>query len=158
MPRKKLIAASCVAVLLVPACASLRPTDITTTPPGVATAPSLTAAPKPTPRPIPRPTAKPVTGPARPTTPIRANVVREGNSLLISRGPTTAPVPLFRQAIVLASVRAAVAGLPAQPKAEFQRGLLTLNFPTGTQPEITTAINRAIEVPEVNRLRANLPQ
>ena len=53
-------------------------------------------------------------------------------------------MPLFRQAIVLANVRAAVAGLPAQPKAEFQRGLLTLTFPRGTQPEVATAINRTL--------------
>lgn len=113
--------------------------------------------PRPTPRPAARPTPRPA--PSNPATPtaIRANVVKEGNSLLVSRGPASQPVPLFRQAIVLAHVRAAVAGLPAQPKAEFQRGLLTLNFPAGTQPEVATAINRAIEIPEVTRLRANLP-
>jgi hypothetical protein len=91
-------------------------------------------------------------------TAIRANVVRDGNSLLVSRGPAAAPVPLFRQAIVLANVRAAVAGLPAQPRAEFQRGLLTLTFPRGTGPEVAAAVNRAIEVPEVTRLRVIPPQ
>ena len=86
-------------------------------------------------------------------TPIRANVVNEGNSLLVTRSTAAAPVPLFRQAIVLANVRAAVAGLPAQPKAEFQRGLLTLTFPRGTQAEMAAAVNRAFAVPEVSRIQ-----
>ncbi len=67
------------------------------------------------------------------------------------------PVPLFRQAIVLANVRAAVAGLPAQPKTEFQRGLLTLTFPRGTQAEVAAAVNRALAVPEVSRLQVIPP-
>ena len=67
------------------------------------------------------------------------------------------PVPLFRQAIVLANVRAAVAGLPAQPKAEFQRGLLTLTFPRGTQAEMAAAMNRAFAVPEVSRIQVIPP-
>ena len=66
------------------------------------------------------------------------------------------PVPLFRQAIVLANVRAAVAGLPAQPKTEFQRGLLTLTFPRGTQAEVAAAVNRALAIPEVSRLQVIL--
>jgi len=82
-------------------------------------------------------------------------VQQDGNALIITRGAAT-PVPLFRQAIVLANVRAAVAGLPAQPKAEFQRGLLTLTFPPATQSEVTAAINRVLSVSEVNRVRANL--
>ena len=68
------------------------------------------------------------------------------------------PVPLFRQAIVLANVRAAVAGLPAQPKAEFQRGLLTLTFPRGTHAEMAAAVNRAFAVPEVSRIQVVLAQ
>ena len=63
------------------------------------------------------------------------------------------PVPLFRQAIVLANVRATVAGLPAQPKAEFQRGLLTLTFPNGTEAEVEAAVKRALAVPEVRRIQ-----
>ena len=66
------------------------------------------------------------------------------------------PVPLFRQAIVLANVRAAVAGLHAQPKTEFQRGLLTLTFPRGTQAEVAAAVNRALAIPEVSRLQVIL--
>jgi hypothetical protein len=54
-------------------------------------------------------------------------------------------------------VRASLAGLPGQPKAEFQRGLLTLTFPPAPQAQITAAINRVLAIPEVTRLRANLP-
>ncbi len=61
-------------------------------------------------------------------------------------------MPLFRQAIVLAAVRAAVAGSPAVPKAEFRHGLLTLTFAQGTPAQIATAVNSAIAVPEVVRL------
>jgi hypothetical protein len=66
------------------------------------------------------------------------------------------PVPLFRQAIVLANVRSAVADLPAQPKAEFQRGLLPLTFPRGKQAEVAAAVNRAFAVPEVSRIQVVL--
>jgi hypothetical protein len=134
--------------------------------PAVATA-QPAAKPKPTPvkkrttttRTVKKPDAAPSASIApRPAAVINANVVRDpaGNSLLVSRGTATEPVPLFRQAIVLASVRAAVAGLPAQPKAEFNRGLLTLTFPPGSKTEVTAAINKALTVPEVTRLRANL--
>ena len=77
--------------------------------------------------------------------------------MVTKAGATPAqPVPLFRQAIVLANVRAAVAGLPAQPKTEFQRGLLTLTFPRGTQAEVAAAVNRALAVPEVSRIQVIL--
>ena len=106
------------------------------------------------------------------TTPLRPAKTRSSSAPATSqpappRAPTTTtpvivtrvgatqaqPVPLFRQAIVLANVRAAVAGLPAQPKAEFQRGLLTLTFPRGTQAEMAAAVNRAFAVPEVSRIQ-----
>ncbi len=151
------------AALSLAACTSVRETPPPPAAPVPPTAPALTPPPPPqaTPRATPRPRARPTPRPAAPAAPtpaaIRGNVVQEGNALLVSRGPASAPVPLFRQAIVLANVRAAVAGLPAQPKAEFQRGLLTLTFPRGTRPEVAAAINRAIEVPEVTRLRAILP-
>lgn len=77
-----------------------------------------------------------------------------GRSLVVAR-PDAAqapPVPIFRQAIVLAAVRSALAGCPAAPTAEFRHGLLTLTFPRGTAAEIATAINRAISVPGVARL------
>lgn len=155
-------------VLLAAGCSTVRETA----PGAPAPAPLLaTAEPKPQPtpaadRPAPakRPSkpAPPAPQPASRTSPaagIDANVTREpgGKSLLVSRGADTQPVPLFRQAIVLADVRATLAGLPAQPKAEFQRGLLTLTFPRGNQSEVTAAINKALAVPEVTRLRANLP-
>ena len=166
MPRKSLLIAASTAALLAGGCASFRPpaTPAPDRPPAAPSSPRALGAPvpKPTPRPAPRPVARPTPRPAptpaaTPPQTIRANIVREGNSLLVARGPTAAPVPLFRQAIVLANVRAAVAGLPAPPQAEFQRGLLTLTFPRGSQGEITTAINQALAVPEVTRLRANLP-
>jgi hypothetical protein len=157
------------AALSLAACTSVREKP---TPPAVA-APAAAIAALPTPKPasanpVPRTTTRPsstrstpatTSPPPRPATGINANVSREpgGNSLLVTRGSAAAPVPLFRQAIVLANVRAAVAGLPAPPKAEFQRGVLTLTFPRGTQPEVTIAINRALTVPQVTRLRANLP-
>jgi outer membrane biosynthesis protein TonB len=159
------------AALSLAACTSVRETPAPPAQTVATTAPDLTPqpAPKPTPpqakpRPAPRPSttrASPTTSTTPPptATAINARVSREpgGNSLLVTRGTTAEPVPLFRQAIVLANVRAAVAGLPAQPKAEFQRGLLTLTFPRGTQPEVAAAINRAIELPEVNRLRVIPP-
>jgi hypothetical protein len=126
-----------------------------------------TTRPQPQPTPVnktaPRPAkpTPPAPKPAPQTTPaagINANVTRgSGNSLLVSRGSKADPVPLFRQAIVLADVRASLAGLPAEPKAEFQRGLLTLTFPRASQAQVTAAINKALTVPEVTRLRANLP-
>lgn len=166
MPRKNLVITACTAALLAGGCASWRPPAVTTPapPPESGISPRAVAAPAPTPtrrpaqRPIARPTPRPAPAPAAPpAAAIRANVTKDGSSLLVARGPAAAPVPLFRQAIVLANVRAAVAGLPAQPQAEFQRGLLTLTFPRGSQSEITTAINKALAVPEVSRLRANLP-
>jgi len=161
MLRKRLLAIPL--ALLLGSCASLRPTAAppATTPQQPPASPREVAASasKPAPRPGPRPAVKPRPSPVRTpaaTETIQGSVQQDGNALVITRGAPI-PVPLFRQAIVLANVRAAVAGLPAQPKAEFQRGLLTLTFPNSSQPEITAAINRALAVPEVNRLRANLP-
>jgi hypothetical protein len=160
MPRKNLIAACCVAAGLTAGCASLRPPNVTPAPP----AETPTAQPAPAQKPRPRPTTPSVAQQAprpavtpRATLPIRGSVTKEGGSLLVTRGTAGEPVPLFRQAIVLANVRAAVAGLPAQPQAEFQRGLLTLTFPRGTQPEVATAINRTLAIPEVTRLRVIPP-
>ena len=162
MSRKSLLALTL--SLLLGGCASFRPPTEPTAPPPPQQAASLREvappAPKPTPHPRPRPAAEPTPSPVRtPANPetIQGSVLRDGDALIITRGAAT-PVPLFRQAIVLANVRAAVAGLPAQPKAEFQRGLLTLTFLVGTKPDVVSAINRALAVPEVTRLRANLPQ
>lgn len=146
-------------------CSTVR--DTAPSAPAPATIIAATARPQPQPTPVkktaPRPAkpTPPAPKPAPQTTPasgINANVTRgSGNSLLVSRGPKADPVPLFRQAIVLADVRASLAGLPAEPKAEFQRGLLTLTFPRASQAQVTAAINKALTVPEVTRLRANLP-
>lgn len=154
--------------LLAAGCTNMRETPAPAPAFAPAAAPAA-AQPKPQPTPVkkrPAPAARPVqpaaaaaTEPAPPrAATINASVTRDAaNSLLVSRGTATEPVPLFRQAIVLANVRAAVAGLPAQPKAEFNRGLLTLTFPPGSQSEATAAINKVLTVPEVTRLRANLP-
>ncbi len=74
--------------------------------------------------------------------------------MVVTRGdtPDAPTVPLFRQAIVLAAVRAAVAGCASPPSAEFKHGLLTLTFAGGTPTEIASAINRAIAVPDVVRV------
>jgi len=158
------------AILSLVACTPVRetpppPSAATVTPPRVATPSAPAPAPvKVKPRAVPTPAPARVTpraapAPSRPAPAINAKVSREpgGQSVLVTRGAAAEPVPLFRQAIVLANVRAAIAGLPAPPKAEFQRGLLTLTFGQATSEQIASAVNRAIEVPEVTRLRANLP-
>ncbi|MBE2179356.1 MAG: hypothetical protein IAE97_02690 [Chthoniobacterales bacterium] len=130
----------------------------------VSVAPPGTVPPKPVPA---RTLAKPSTPPRPPEAPREAAPPPRadlpplihaasawtdyGKSLVVTRGRHQ-PVPLFRQAIVLASVRAAVAGSPAAPRVEFRRGRLTLTFGRGTNAEIAAAINRAIDVPEVTRL------
>ncbi len=138
--------------------------------------------PKPTPEPTPPPQAKPryaARPPAERSTAapsakpadkppgdsvadlIKASTswLDDGKTLSVTRenAGSAAPVPLFRQAIVLAAVRAAMAGLPAEPRAEFQRGLITLTFGQGSSAQIADAVNRAISVPEVHRLRVVLP-
>lgn len=85
-----------------------------------------------------------------------ASWVEYGKTLSVTRGQSQ-PVPLFRQAIVLAAVRSAVAGSAAAPRAEFRNGRLTLAFDRGTNPEIAAAVNRALSVPEVTRLEIQLP-
>jgi len=122
-------------------------------------APAVVAPPRPpatrtTARPVARPPAPPPAATSELGTLIRGHVTREGHTLFVTRGANN-PVPLFRQAIVLANVRSALAGTPAT--AEFRRGLLTVNFPSGTNRQIAGAINRVLQVPEVTRLRANLP-
>ncbi|MEX1111253.1 MAG: hypothetical protein WEB31_05580 [Chthoniobacterales bacterium] len=159
------------AVLSLAACTPVRETPAPPSPAATVTQPRAAVPPAPKPAPVKnKPRVAPEPAPARATpraTPpprtapaINAKVSREpgGQSVLVTRGTAAEPVPLFRQAIVLANVRASVAGLPAPPKAEFQRGLLTLTFGQATSEQIATAVNRAIEVPEVTRLRANLPQ
>ncbi len=166
MSGKILIAVLAASVILVGGCTRVheeaKPQDRASITPAPGTEP-----PKPVPSRTP---AKPATPPrppavsretAPPPAPTRAELpplinaaaawTDYGKSLVVTRGRHQ-PVPLFRQAIVLASVRAAVAGSPAAPRAEFRRGLLTLTFGRGTNAEIAAAINRAIAVPEVTRL------
>jgi hypothetical protein len=142
-------------------CGTVREAAPGTPAPVIATArpqPQPTPVKKTAPRPVEPAPPSPKPAPRKPPAPdINANVTREsGNSLLVARGPKAEPVPLFRQAIVLADVRASLTGLPAEPKAEFQRGLLTLTFPRASQAQVAAAINKALTVPEVTHLRANL--
>jgi hypothetical protein len=90
---------------------------------------------------VPPPAAKPPSAPDQPTIHAKPGADR------------ARPVPLFRQAIVLANVRAAVAGLPAPPQAEFRQGLLTLKFRGASEKEITAALQRTMEVAEVTRVQ-----
>lgn len=99
----------------------------------------------PRPKPAPSPSSAPVVA----APPSAAIIIKPG-------APATQPVPLFRQAIVLANVRAAVAGLPAPPQAEFRQGLLTLRFRETTPDQVTAAVNRAMSVPEVTRVQVIL--
>jgi len=96
----------------------------------------------PRPKPVPSPSTAPVVA----APPTAAIISKPG-------APATQPVPLFRQAIVLANVRAAVAGLPAPPQAEFRQGLLTLRFRETTPDQVAAAVNRAMSVPEVTRVQ-----
>lgn len=78
-----------------------------------------------------------------------------GQSVILSK-PGADPmrsVPLFRQAIVLANVRAAVSGLPNAPQAEFRQGLLTLSFKGASEEQISAAVNRTMAISEVTRVR-----
>ena len=131
-------------------------------PTAVKTPPAKALRPRQTPPAVASPPRKKITPKPSPDTAslVRSDVVKEngGRTLLITRQPSQSkPVPLFRQAIILAKVRAALTALPVRPQAEFQRGLLTLNFTKGTPTQISGVINRAMQLPEVQRLRANLP-
>lgn len=81
-----------------------------------------------------------------------------GKTVIVNRGVagSTPAVPLFRQAGVLASVRAAVQDSPAQPQAEFRRGVLTLTFNRGSNDEIAAAVNKALSIPEARKLQVSL--
>ncbi len=174
MPRKAVIICALAAVLAAAGCATTRKDSGAPAAHGSSREPTApVAAPAPTRQTTESPSAKHAPAqPPRPKTPpastahanphatlpalIEAQTawVDYGRSLVVTRGNASSlpPVPIFRQAIVLASVRAAVAGSPAGPKAEFHRGLITLTFMRGTSQEIAAAVNRAIAVPEVLRL------
>lgn len=127
--------------------------------------PKTASRPEPIAKPAPPPPSRPKVTKAASRSELPALVGANsswndsGTILLVTRTnpAATAPVPIFRQAIVLANVRAALAGSRAAPKAEFRRGLLTLTFTRGTPAEVAEAINRALSVPEVQRLAAAVP-
>lgn len=171
MASKVLIVILTLAAVILAGCATTPPTTMAevkreASPPSAHA--TKTPASKPT---APAPEARPASG--EPTTKLPApprgtqimslvegdtSWIDYGSSFLVTRRNTTSlpPVPLFRQAIVVAAVRAAVAGLPAEPTTEFSGGTLTLNFARGSPVEVASAINRAIAVPEVLRLRVVL--
>ena len=99
--------------------------------------------------------SRPKQATASPTPPSGASTAPFSSALIIKPGApaTQQPVPLFRQAIVLANVRAAVADLPAPPQAEFRQGLLTLKFRGANSDQIAAAVNRAMTVPDVARVQ-----
>lgn len=167
MQSKVLIAAG-VIVLLLAGCSTPRPETVPPvkqTSPSIAprvnkTSPTLTSAARP--RPMNVRTAPSQAAPA--TTADVTNLVRakstwieKGRSLVVTRNTSGQPVPLFRQAIVLAEVRATLAKATARPQAEFLRGQLTLKFSRGTPAQIADAINRTISIPEVQKLVVFLP-
>ena len=176
MPSKAVIALAAAAALALAGCATARkpPTPAPQPEPAPQAQPEIHAPARPAatpvparhaPQPPPRPKAPAAAAAPTPRQPALPSLIEGkttwvdyGRSLVVARDstPGVPPVPLFRQAIVLASVRAAVAGSPAAPKAEFRRGLLTLTFPGGTTQEIAAAVNRAIAVPEVSKLGVQL--
>jgi len=177
MPRKILIVAAFASAGLLAACSTAR--DPATELPAGAAAPVAAVigapAPAPTPATARPPAPRPATRPApRPTTtppssvadfsdlpPLlkgRSTWVQPGRTLAVRTGSGGTAVPLFRQAIVLANVRAAVAAARVEPRTDFQRGQLSLVFNKGTSPQIADAINRALAVPEVNHLTVQLPR
>lgn len=81
-----------------------------------------------------------------------------GQRMTVNRGvaPSSQPVPLFRQAGTLASVRAALANSPAQPQAEFRNGVLTLKFDRGSNEEIAAAVNKTLSVTGSRSLQVTL--
>lgn len=79
----------------------------------------------------------------------------DGNTILVTRGGTIAhqPVPLFRQAGMLAAVRAALADSPIHPWTEFRHGLLVLTFTEGSNSEIAAAVNKALSASEARNAK-----
>jgi hypothetical protein len=134
--------------------------------PHVSSPSAVVAEPKPLPiapakKPAPRTSTRPAPRPPAPNTSlaemINGTVSQNGRQLTVTRGAPTAAVPLFRQAIVLAAVRALLNNSRPAPQASFQRGQLHLDFASGSEAEIATVINRTLDLPEVTRLLATLP-
>lgn len=114
------------------------------------------------PRPAARPPTPPTPAPAYSDLPRmvrgQASWIQRGEVLAVNSAAGAEPVPLFRQAIVLANVRATVAGSRAMPRVEFRRGVLHLDFDRGNSPQIADTVNRALTVPEVTRVKVTLPR
>lgn len=159
-----------VAVLLA-GCATARkepsPPQPALTAPPAAPRPAATPAPE---RPKTRPSSRPAAPRPQPGTPAenRADLpvlIGAGTtwtapgyqSLAVNRGTSPQqPVPIFRQAGTLAAVRAALAGSPAQPQAEFRNGVLTLKFDRGSNAEIASAVNKTLSVTGSRNLQVTL--
>ena len=114
------------------------------------------------PAPLPNTPTRRTSAPSKPAKPAATSEasapvakIGAGQAFIVTKpgAPASPSVPLFRQAIVLANVRASVAGLPHPPQAEFRQGLLTLTFPSGSKADATAAINKALAVPEVTRVQ-----
>lgn len=164
MARKVLL--GCIsAALAFAGCTTAREKPAPSTPASVAPAPKPDPTPTPVvaktkPRSTPRPAPRPATAPA----PTRSDLpgligggatwVDPGRTLVVNRGTPGArqPVPIFRQAGVLAAVRANLAGAPAKPHAEFRRGVLTLTFDGGDNAEIAAAVRRAMNTPDAGAM------
>lgn len=166
--QSKVLIAIAVAALLAGGCTTHRPESITQNNRPATTIAPYAVTPPSSPSPTPSPVRKTSSSVAPKTTPapsadiiflIRAKAtwIEHGRSLVVITSTAGQPVPLFRQAIVLASVRAALAKGSIRPDAEFRRGLLTLTFSNGTPAQIAEAINRALSIPEVRKLVAILP-
>ena len=153
------------AALALAGCTTAREKPVPSAPASVAPAPK----PAPTPAPVvaktkPRSTPPPAPRPATPPAPTRSDLpgligggatwVDPGRALVVNRGTPAArqPVPIFRQAGVLAAVRANLAGSAAKPRAEFRRGLLTLTFDGGNNAEIAAAVRRAMNTPDTGAM------
>jgi len=139
--------AGCTSVLEKPEQPSPAPVAATTKPKPPSAAPIAKPKPRVVPRPAPAPKQAPATS-SRSELPAMiggAKWVDYGRSLVVDQGNPAArqPVPLFKQAGVLAAVRANLADSPAKPRAEFRRGLLTLTFDRGSNAEIAEAVRRA---------------
>lgn len=163
----------CIAALLIAGCNTAR--EKSTPPP-----PVHREAPKPSPSPTPATAARkapvkslspapshPKPKPQQPKPPAPphqdlaaligdgASWMDYGSTIIITRGGTAArqPVPLFRQAGMLASVRAALSSSPIHPWTEFRHGQLVLTFTEGSNTEIAAAVNKALSASEARNAK-----
>lgn len=169
------------ASLLLAGCAtgSHQPAPAPTPPPARLPAPVVLRTPSSTPpRPTasakPKPPAHSPPPPAKPTASVPVSsraalpsLIGHGASwngpdyhvLNVQRGTIEPqqPVPIFRQASALASVRAALADSSKPPQAEFRHGLLTLTFDQSSNNDIAEAVKKTLTIPEARNLQVILP-